>query len=936
MTARFLNTALVRVAGAPIREDDDPSYALSDETARDYLIAKAQDTALARAIAEASPQLSGVLADVRAGKPLLAKRMRSAALSVRRYDTRFRSRTVPFGLFAGVGLARLGAELPSRLEQPQLVTVERPPGRDAELTPTTVLMTNYCVVRRGTLWTLDDDVAAAGKQRGSGECQVRAAPDVDAILSRAIKGATLGRLLAELSRPGEAETMRSGIRQLMAHGYLIPVGDPSDGPRTGTVRDLKVTTSLSVPTAVFNEAQRATETLGAVGPPAIRTSALTDYHQRFVEKFGTGTAVPILILVDSEAGIGYPRHYDSGAPSFAPDAAALHARQEALGDLSSIFRGRAEFELTDSVIARLESVSAAPDTAGDIGFHFAVPKRSQSTTNPPFTLIRSTTGAHGLGTVGGRFRHLLGEQHVGILADEFRSWPERVASPAFWPFEERDAAVAHTANRAAPFTIAIDQLSLNDAEIALPDVVVYSDGSRPVVATADRARPIRIVREDTRSLEHAAPRLARLLWELSNFDATLLSEWSWGALAATETVLPRVRSGDSILRRQQWRLPTELRYPASDPSVWRDQFGEWAVSAGLPRYVEIPNGDQAVTADIRSGLDIEVLRRELVKGRGPWIVESVLNFSGIDFNGGHATELVFSYVHRDAPVAGASRHASVTGLAAGPKPRINSNWLYCKAYSAIGHQSEVLRRFAESLRNPATAGFKWFFVRYRDAEGEHLRIRVEVGRQDASIREYLLGTLRSLCTERLCRAIVIADYEPEFDRYGGAAGMAAAESVFHLDSMLSLTLPPGPEPTDRVSRLAVAARVAVIAEQVIGDGWRKELCSAIDCETRRILTPADRQWHAAQFEAARMSFERSGAGVDRWRSALAGYRKALVAEGFDNSRLTSAARSLMHMHVNRTAGVDRRFEAAVLAVLRCCCEADLNREFFVAKGSSDE
>ncbi|CAM5241780.1 lantibiotic dehydratase C-terminal domain-containing protein [Streptomyces narbonensis] len=96
----------------------------------------------------------------------------------------------------------------------------------------------------------------------------------------------------------------------------------------------------------------------------------------------------------------------------------------------------------------------------------------------------------------------------------------------------------------------------------------------------------------------------------------------------------------------------------------------------------------------------------------------------------------------------------------------------------------------------------WFFIRYWDATGHHVRLRLRAGADavdalDAVAREELTGLLDTL-EERPAdsvgllpgvlpagsptRGITPALYAPESAKYGGPDGVALAERIFRLDS----------------------------------------------------------------------------------------------------------------------------------------------------------
>ena len=136
------------------------------------------------------------------------------------------------------------------------------------------------------------------------------------------------------------------------------------------------------------------------------------------------------------------------------------------------------------------------------------------------------------------------------------------------------------------------------------------------------------------------------------------------------------------------------------------------------------------------------------------------------------------------------------------------DWLYLKLY--LGRAVDRVDRLVIELdrvisQRPDVQG--WFFIRYVDEQGIHLRLRVlpAAGARDA-LREHLVHA----CATRLSRAyelpagtyfpmvatpgfedtlalvtdahndvrVIEADYEPETDKYGTGTAMAVAEDLF--------------------------------------------------------------------------------------------------------------------------------------------------------------
>lgn len=176
-----------------------------------------------------------------------------------------------------------------------------------------------------------------------------------------------------------------------------------------------------------------------------------------------------------------------------------------------------------------------------------------------------------------------------------------------------------------------------------------------------------------------------------------------------------------------------------------------------------------------------------------------------------------------------------------------------------------------------------------------------------------------LTADRLASDLVIDGYRPEVGRYGTGPAMEAAEAVFVADSL--------------VTRYALT--------DLPGPG-REVLCalSMIDLAQGFLGTRAGLSWMATnpapgqgRPEITRPAVDQAGtnllitasprltAAIARRRAALGRYR-ALV----DDPHSTQVLESLLHMHHNRMAGPDRASEAASRHAARQACRSLTARE----------
>jgi len=149
-----------------------------------------------------------------------------------------------------------------------------------------------------------------------------------------------------------------------------------------------------------------------------------------------------------------------------------------------------------------------------------------------------------------------------------------------------------------------------------------------------------------------------------------------------------------------------------------------------------------------------------------------------------------------------------------PKADLDS-WLYYTIHPGTADRlDDVVRRIvAPAIDGVRRAGAlrRWFFARYIDRHGPHIRLRIKVPaeRRDEAHREVAARIERELPAVRPLEVPPLlqlterqpephapslrwtprwttAAYEPEYDKYGGATGVEIAERLFEASSALAV------------------------------------------------------------------------------------------------------------------------------------------------------
>ncbi|HTU95247.1 MAG TPA: lantibiotic dehydratase [Solirubrobacteraceae bacterium] len=716
--------------------------------------------------------------------------------------------------------------------------------------------------------------------------------------------------------------------------------------------------------SVASEAARAAELLLRISPYPTRLPHLRAYREAFLTRYGTDRSVPLLELLDPIVGLGPPSSDSLGRPD-RDEAARADRRDRALHLLASraAHEGRQVVELDEATAAELETWAPTPETA-PLSMELVVLVAARSASAIDAGAFQLVVGPNlGVGTAGrhlSRFADLLGQPALRALGDvaaaEAARDPQRLrAELVYLPTDARAAnIVLHPSLRAAEIALNAQAGVAADGIVPLDELVVSLDGDRLRVDWPARELSIAAVAGHMLNLQ-LAPAVARFLLDVEADQHPVLSPFDWGPLAGAP-FLPRVQSGRVVLAPAQWRLPTQTA--PRDASAFAEAVAAWRHELDVPRHVYLTVADNRLLLDLDSNEGVAILAEEARRDQAAHslVLQEALPalehawLQGAD--GGHLVELVVPFVRRAVTTAadrsddGPPHRAAPPHATAAQRLRPpGSDWLYTKLYCAPAAHNDLLagpvRELGEFALGAGLAD-RWFFIRYADPE-PHLRIRFHG--QPLVLLGALMTEVSSWATELIdagvCRHFSIDTYEREVERYGGAAGIDAAERVFAADSAavceLLEAVRASPEALNR-SDVAILGLDRLLGDCGIEGARRLEwlrrhaqLQRADGAEYRtrkselRTLLEGDGvAWHPIIAILERRA-ESMSAAVARL--------EALEAEGTLTRPVQAMLADLAHLHCNRLVGGTPQDEHRILALLRRTREALAHQAAVVAPGA---
>ncbi|GAO08699.1 putative lanthionine biosynthesis protein [Streptomyces lydicamycinicus] len=697
--------------------------------------------------------------------------------------------------------------------------------------------------------------------------------------------------------------------------------------------DLRVDCSLTLPREVRREAESAATALAQLTAWPFGTAAWKEYHNRFFERYGIGSLVPLRDVVDPDIGLGFPAGYLDGEPE--PEGLASTRDHQLLAlAQSAALDGRDEVQLDEQTITELQLGDRKRlQIPPHFELRFQLHAESVHALDSGDFTLSVISASRGVGTLSGRFIGLLDESDRARAAREIAQLPTtdpgtRLAQLSFAPLDPSDAHVTRAPALAPEIISVAEHRPAGPSVIPLSDLAVGCDRRRLYLASVSRKARVDAYALHALDLRTHTPPLARFLSEIGKAQAAVVTGFTWG-IADRLPFLPRLRYGRTVLSPARWRLTrSELPSRAAPWKEWREELQRWAEQRRLPKSVYLTEGDRLLHLDLGHSAHLELLRSHLDVSERAVLAEAPQGTS--TWFSGHAHEITVpmtAAVPPQWPAAPAVSASRLIGRGHGRLPG-GSEWLMAKLYGHNERQPEILGHYLPQLLAQWDQPPAWWYMRYRDPR-PHIRLRVALpdpaafGQAAAWISRWADG----LREDGLLSDLQFATSYPETGRWGRGAAMQAVEAVFAADSRClaqQFALPGGPHPQVLAASNLIAIAVAFSGGSREGMDWMirygkihasEPLDRHVLAEAVRLADPSD-NWAGLRAAPGGETMYAQWAARDR---ALGQYRELLrQAEDVNPDTILD---SLLHGHHIRAAGIDKDDERTCLRLARAAALA---------------
>ncbi|MEV7869216.1 lantibiotic dehydratase [Streptomyces sp. NPDC088124] len=706
---------------------------------------------------------------------------------------------------------------------------------------------------------------------------------------------------------------------------------PAAGPLLSV--DLRLDADVTLPAAVAAEAARAATALVRLsGRPAL-SPGWAAWHSRFLERYGPRAVVPLMHVVDSGTGLGYPAGFLGGPAAAAP--AALSERDTKLLTLAqnAALRRCRELVLDDTMVTDLaEKVGPEKRIQPTTELTVRIGSRSVRALDTGEFTLAVVGVSRSAGTTSGRFLSLLdpGERermaavYASVSTATENALNVQACAPPLYVSTEN---VARTP-QVMPAAVRLGECHDPGGTDLVPveDIAVTADAHRLYLISISRRRPLQFVTMNAVEPTRRIRPLVRFLTEATNALSVPCTTFDWGA-AASLPFVPALRYGRTILSPARWRLTaTDLPDPAADWGHWDRSLSAWREMAAVPSTVYLGDGDQRLRLDLSEPSHRALLHTQMRRDATAVLrAESAADAGWAD---GHSHEVVIPlsttippakapYWLHTAPVA-VREHGRLPGC---------DGRFFIKLYADHDRHAGILTHhlpeLLDRLRDLPGGEVRWWFLPYRDSD-DHLRLRLTVPDGRYADAAAAMGSW----TRRLRQAGLLARVQwdtdfPETPRFGGTQAWEAAEAYFEADSETAVAQLAACAAKDGPDRRALTA--ASMLDLTIGffSTPGEAMRWLIDCSRTTGTAPGRGRYDQAitlanPYDRAALASQPGGGEViDRWtrrRDALAAYRRALPATG--EGTATVVLPELLHLHHTRMAGLDMEAERRCVHLAR--------------------
>lgn len=527
-------------------------------------------------------------------------------------------------------------------------------------------------------------------------------------------------------------------------------------------------------------------------------ATLKEFKKRFLERYEEYEQ-PLATVLDPDIGLGYAKQTGAKTPLLdnlvvVPDKQEeklLHFDNKKTFLLKKLLLALQDnatvIEITDEELKDFqENELLYPDT-------FSVFTNIFTEAGKEKINLKSVSGTSANALIG-RFTHL--DANILALANEISNLesqlnPDKIIAEIVHLPQARTGNILYR-NFQRDYEIPyLGNASVNqEHQIQIDDLYVSVRNNKVVLRSKRLNKEIIPRLSNAHNYSANALPIYHFLCDIQNQD-TFGLKFSWGPLQAEFDFLPRVQYKDVLFARATWNIKKQdiETILTTEESKVLEVVRSYQKKRNIPNLICITQGDNEILVNFNNELSCKVFY-SMLKGKNFLQLKEFL-FEEDSITESYCNEIILS-AHRIVESKLDNNSSDLTPEIETVKETysIGDDWLYYKFYCGERAGEEVLTRVINPLVNELYhKNFikKWFFIRYNDTLGHHIRFRILLN--DLNYFTDCIQLVKKYTTEfensKIIWKVQIDSYLRELQRYGHYA-IEVTESLFHYDSFCTL------------------------------------------------------------------------------------------------------------------------------------------------------
>ncbi|WDV47619.1 lantibiotic dehydratase [Clostridiaceae bacterium M8S5] len=477
-------------------------------------------------------------------------------------------------------------------------------------------------------------------------------------------------------------------------------------------------------------------------------------------------------------------------------------------------------------------------------------------------------------------------------------------------------------------------------QITIEDLVVGLSRNRKVYLKINGKDKMCKIVTDNMLNTRANSKLLRLLKEISSSYESNIINRLVSLYDNKYTYVPRIKLEGITIHLRRWML-SEHMVDLENFEKFKNSLEGFCSEYSVDKLVYMCEYDNRLILDLDKDESIKILYSTIKKQRDIKLCELEIGLldNGIvkdKMGKNYVSEMIFSFtLNNNGKIAtNDSKQGQVKqSLLLQSNNRIfepfKDGWVYVKLYGIGSRENEILSKIEGILKS--TQCSKFFYLRYHDECGKHLRIRFKFSSEKKAIEKIIVINewLRELRQKALINKWVYDTYHRELNRYGGLEVIEETENLFFADSIFAikvLELVDIKNESDREKAYVIGLSMmlkgltetdmdmfAILDTNKFSNSYRQEFnknkSKYVNMVEKVLLNNGD--YKDSMFENMKNSV--------LFREKVARLLKAKLSKYSDKNNATkykaSIILSLMHMYCNRLTGI-RAYEEKYLSMIR--------------------